>query len=87
MTDRIKIADATPAQLRDFGANTLGLALPGRDTTPMMMRQFAAAGYHGMIELLIVGVTQLDTAKVTPLAATMDDLYERWGYVMEKQKP
>ena len=42
--------------------------------------------YHGMIDLLIVGVTQLDSAKVTPLAATMDDLYERWGYVLEKRR-
>ena len=46
MTDRIKIADATPAQLREFGANTLGLELHGRETAQMMMGKFAEVGYN-----------------------------------------
>ena len=46
MTDRIKIADATPAQLREFGANTLGLELHGRETAQMMLGKFAEVGYN-----------------------------------------
>ncbi len=46
MTDRIKIADATPAQLREFGTNTLGLELHGRETAAMMTAKFAEVGYN-----------------------------------------
>ncbi len=46
MTDRIKIADATSAQLREFGANTLGLELHGRETAAMMAGKFAEVGYN-----------------------------------------
>ncbi len=44
--ERIKIADATPAQLREFGTNSLGLELHGRETTAMMTAKFAAVGYN-----------------------------------------
>ncbi len=44
--ERIKIADATPAQLREFGANTLGLELHGRETGAMMAAKFAEVGYN-----------------------------------------
>lgn len=46
MTERIKIADATPAQLREFGANTLGLELHGRETGAIMAAKFAEVGYN-----------------------------------------
>ncbi len=44
--ERIKIADATPAQLREFGTNTLGLELHGRETAAMMAAKFAEVGYN-----------------------------------------
>jgi len=42
----IQITDATPAQLRAFGANTLGLELHGRETAQMMVGKFAEVGYN-----------------------------------------
>ena len=43
--DRINITDATPAQLRDFGASVLGLELTGRETHAMMVSKLAEVGY------------------------------------------
>ena len=67
MTDRIKIADATPAQLREFGANTLGLELHGRETGAIMAAKFAEVGYN-------VDEIRLQEATVVPSGVSNGDV-------------
>ncbi|MHC4447513.1 MAG: hypothetical protein ACYSXF_07020, partial [Planctomycetota bacterium] len=57
--------------------------LAGRRPARVAPEFISIADYHGMIELLVVGATQLDSPKAEGLSKLMEDLLARSGHVLE----
>ena len=54
----------------------------GRRPARVALEFISVADYHGMIELLVVGATHLDSPESEGLTKLMEDLLARRGHVL-----